>query len=208
MSMLPLQGSDDFADDKNDTILIPQAHFDVLFGDALGGILGVKITVENDGPIYATCTPHTENDEDVIYLPNWMLEKLGSDSLADVVRADPLPEATGIVARLIDDAEVDVRGLLEEQLYDFRYVHADTVLTIGSGTRVWIETVYAGEETVAVARLGTELTLLVEKALTSHEIAEPEAQAQEPIQETILIPDAAEIRRLRAAYYEAAFQRK
>ena len=216
MNTLPLQGSEDFADDKNDTILIPQTQFDVLFGEALGGILGVKITAPGS-EIYATCTPHTETDSDVIYLPSWMLEKLGDEVQADVQRADLLPDATGIVARLIDAApDLDVRGLLEERLYDFRYIHADTILNIGSGARVWIETVYAGEETVAVARLGTELALLVESPLTgaqeSDDIPPPPA-FEEPLpvpvpEQTIHIPDADELRRRRAAYYEAAFQRK
>ena len=202
-----------------DTILIPQTHFDVLFGDSLGGILGVKITAD-DAVLYATCTPHAEPDSDVIYLPSWMLEKLGDGAMADVQRADPLEDATGIVARLVDDDEdLDVRGLLEERLYDFRYVHANTVLTVGSGTRVWIETVYAGEETVAVARLGSELALLVEKALTGSVVHSnlsddvppppptPTPQEPEP-KPKIKIPDAAELRLHRAAYYEAAFQRK
>lgn len=202
--MLPLQSSDDFANDKNDTILIPQTHFDVLFGDALGGILGVKI-VASDSEIYATCTPHTETDSDVIYLPSWMLEKLGPNLQADVERADLLPDATGIVVRLIDEApDLDVRELLENTLYDFRYIHADTILNVGSGARVWIETVYAGEETVAVARLSTELALLVEKALA---VEEPD-DIPPSSEQTIHIPDAAELRRARAAYYDAAFQRK
>lgn len=209
MNTLPLQGSDDFADDKNDTILIPQSHFDVLFGDALGGVLGVKITVMNDGPIpfelCAACTPHTEVDTDIIYLPNWMLEKLGSEARADVVRAGLLPEATGIVARLIDHEEVDVRELLEERLYDFRYANADTILTAGNGTRIWIETIYAGEEIVSAARLGTELTLVVEAPLTGYPANN---DVPPPPEEKIVIPDAAELRRQRAAYYDAAFQRK
>jgi hypothetical protein len=217
MNTLPLQGSEDFADDKNDTILIPQSHFDVLFGEALGGILGVKITAPGS-EIYATCTPHTETDSDVIYLPSWMLEKLGDEVQADVQRADPLPEATGIVARLIDEApDLDVRRLLEECLYDFRYINANTILNVGSAARVWIETVYAGEETVAVARLGTELTLLVEKALTGpvsdevDDVPPPPVMSDEVAavpEQKIQIPDAAELRRARAAYYEAAFQRK
>lgn len=204
MNTLPLQGSEDFADDKNDTILIPQTQFDVLFGEALGGILGVKIMAPGS-EIYATCTPHTETDSDVIYLPSWMLEKLGYQAQADVQRADQLPEATGIVARLIDEApDLDIRGLLEVRLYDFRYIHADMILNVGSGARVWIETVYAGEETVAVARLGTELALLVESALSA---ANSDDVPPSP-EEKIHIPDATELRRARSAYYEAAFQRK
>lgn len=214
INTIPLQGADDFAG-TNDTILIPSAHFELLFGDALCGVLGVKV-VYDGGVIYAACAPHTEEYADVIFVPTFILESVGAQQVS-VERAEPVGEATGIVARLVDEAEGDIRELLEQFLYDFRYINANTILTISDSCQVWIETVYAGEETVPAARLGSELALLIEEPL--HKRPEPEVAAPldvapldvAPLEPEVAAPPpltAAELRERRLAFYAAAENRK
>lgn len=203
INTIPLQGSDDFAG-TNDTILIPSAHFETLFGEALGGVLGVRV-VHDGGVIYAACAPHTE-EEDVIFMPQFMLDIVGAQTV-EVERAEPLDQATGIVARSVDEVEGDIRELLEQFLYDFRYINANTILTISGGCQIWIETVYAGEETVSAARLGDELALMIEEPLNKRPVPEPEPEVAEP---AVAITDAApppltaaELRERRLAFYAA-----
>ncbi len=168
LSFLPIQSDRDFAQaEVGDTVLIPERHFERLFGEFLGGVLGVQLnftTAAATATIYATAAPQTE-EEDCVFLPDWIIWTLEQRQLqihqltCEVKKAERLGRAATIVARPIAATESDLRAELEAVLYDNHYVHAQTLVNVPSGD-VWIESVMDSDGfEMEVGELGEELAL-------------------------------------------------
>jgi hypothetical protein len=133
LSMLPIQSTFDSATAEGDTVLVPQQHFEQLFDEEFGGgILGIRITY-NESIIYASCAP--QSDDNNVYMPDWMLSMLREKSMnfdedltVDIEKAGHVHIASTIRVRRVDtEIEVDMQKLLQEFLYDCKYIQPNTV---------------------------------------------------------------------------------
>lgn len=168
---LPIQSDRDFVRAEiGDTVLIPERDFERLFGEFLGGVLGVQLEFHCAAAtvytMYATAAPHSEIER-TIYLPDWIIQtleqkQLGVDGLqCNLSKAEPLGRAAVIVARPIAsvDETADLRAELEAALYDNHYVHAQTLINVPSGD-IWIESVMDADGfEMKMGELGAELAL-------------------------------------------------
>lgn len=172
--MLPLQSNQDFATAEGDTVLIPEDKFEQLFGDRDGGVLGIRVRC-GSALIYGGCAPQVD-DEYAIYLPNWMIAALQEKTLnfdglsADIELAGDVPDAaTLIVRRIDDDLEADVQELLQQFLYDCKFIQPNTLLHLpfaGTTIDVIVDKVLdADGSELPVGRLDVEVNVEFEAAL-------------------------------------------
>lgn len=210
-----------------DVVHLPRHLFEQLFSGFEGGVLGITLRMGEE-IMYATAAPLAEQGMD-IYVPLWMATAFEQRTLRgleeldfSVDRAEPCSQASLIVVRQCVEMEIDLRAMLEDFLYDCRYVHANTVLQIG-GCEVWVERVVDIEGfEVPVAELGPEVSVDIQKPLDDggrtareeaareeavrEEAAREEAAREEAAREEaskLKIPDAATIRAQRLKYFEA-----
>lgn len=173
----------------NGIALIPQNIFEALFYGSEDDtrIFGINVICEiTDKYVAIKCMPHNE-DEDIIFLPDWAREYLGNGT-AKINKIDfDLPRAQTIRARVIDNEmyHIDIKEQLEDLLSDFKFIQANIVLTIEIETmgnypaQIWIEDVVDedGIPCIGAALLGEEVRLDMCEPLERA----PEFEPTEPI---------------------------
>lgn len=215
LSYLPIQSDRDFARaEVGDTVLIPERHFERLFGEFLGGVLGIRLEFHAAATVaimYATAAPQTE-ENDSVFLPDWLIWTLEQRQFSiaelqcEVKKAEPLGKAATIVARPIATVEegVDLRSELETALYDNHYVHAQTIVHVPSGD-IWIESVLDSESfEMEVGELGDELALEIQESPGVAEAQEAArvAEAAAAAAARVAAVDPATVRAARLRYFE------
>ena len=195
LSILPLQSFDDYNTPEGGVGFISLTYFDTLFGNSLDlSIMAITVT-SADRSIAIKCMPHDE-DEDIIYLPDWAREYLG-DGTAQInkIDLDATPVAQTIRARVIDNEmyHVDIKEELEKLLSNFKFIQANIVLAIeidsmgGYPATIWIEEVFDEEGTTCVgpAQLGDEVRLDMGEPLERAPEFEPSVV---PVPEPVPVP--------------------
>jgi hypothetical protein len=176
LNMLPLQSNHDFATVEGDTVLIPEQRFEQLFGDKVGGVLGIRVRC-GSALLYGGCAPQVD-DEYAIYLPDWMMAILHEKTLnfddlsADIELAGDMPNAASLIVRRVDDdLEADVQELLQQFLYDCKFIQPNTMLHLpfaGTTIDVIVDKVLSADGSeLPVGRLGDEVVVEFEAALIS-----------------------------------------
>ncbi len=172
LSILPLQGFEDYASPEGGVAFIPHKVFEAFFaaGNYTSPIMGIIINAElTNRNVAIKCMPQDEAD-DCIFVPEWVREYLGEGfAKINKVDYDGLIQAHTIRARVIDNEmyHIDIKEQLEELLSDFKFIQANIVLTVeietmgGYPAQIWIEDVLdeEGASCVGPAVLGEEIRL-------------------------------------------------
>ncbi len=170
LSILPLQSINDYNTPEGGVGFISTTHFDTLFGNSIDlSIMAITVTVSPDRSIAIKCMPHDE-DEDLIFLPDWAREYLGNGTAQiNKIDLDATPVAHTIRARVIDNEiyYVDIKEQLEELLSKFKFIQANIILTVeietmgGYPGQIWIEEVLdeEGNSCIGPALLSEEIRL-------------------------------------------------
>lgn len=169
LSILPLQSFDDYNTPEGGVGFICTTYFDSLFGGQLDATIMAITVTSNERSIAIKCMPHDE-DEDIIFLPDWAIEYLGNGTAQiNKVDYDGIPNAQTIRARVIDNEiyHIDIKEQLEELLSNFKFIQANIVLTVeietmgGYPGQIWIEDVLdeEGAPCIGPAALGEEVRL-------------------------------------------------
>ena len=152
LSILPLQGFDDYVSPNGGVAFIPGPTFEAFFygTEDISTIMGITITGSiTNRSIAIKCMPHNE-DEDCIYVPEWVREYLGEEiAHINKIDLDAIPIARTIRARVIDNEmyHIDIKEQLEDLLSDFKFIQANIVLTVeieamgNYPATIWIEDV-------------------------------------------------------------------
>lgn len=213
--MLPIQSGFDVATAEGDTVLIPQRHFERLFDEEFGGgVLGIR-AVCNDVVIYGSCAP--QSDDDDVYMPDWMMNILrektmtfDAELMVDVAAAGPvMPAHTIRVRRAEAEVEVNIHELLQEFLYDCKYIQPNTVFHIEGDVDVDVVVEAVMDEEgfeMEVGQLGAEVNLDIRDPVSTPPPPPtpplpPSPPSPSPPPMVMELPSTEEVRNRRLAYF-------
>lgn len=181
---MSVPSADDHVTDEGDTIVLPRGVWERLLGHYPGsGAMLADIRNDATGIERVVCLgmPHTdEGDEEdgVVYVPQWILENIGCELDGGAVIVEPhleeIPLAVAVTLRPMDTAiyHTDIRDAFEAGLDKYHVLQQGSMLTVaidvlgGYKVGAYIEKT----EPAGVVRLGGEVRV---------EFLEPEGGVEE-----------------------------
>ncbi len=161
MGILPIQSFGDHVKEDGGFGFIKSDTFMEMFGDVgLGEPMVIKLSQADGAEVTLTAVPH--NEDDGVFVPDWVFEILNSNEPVHVEKMDTseLPVIKEIVVRMFIKSET-TQEVLQEHFYDFKVLHSNIWFKIDDETVIVEHLIGEDGAEIMLGRLTEEVAVTV-----------------------------------------------